>query len=397
MKKSVLLIESANDTYLINGLNKMGCSVFAIMEKQPLEDRMVDDSGLSKPPEIKTLPAQYALRRDILSWTKYYMGEVKKLIKEKNISLIVPCSQIYGHLYLILGFLNQKQGLAGMDYNSARFWYRKSRYLKYFRERGFKTPKIFQKVLFWDEIDLSLLEFPVVCKPDCGVGGYGVFLAQGPADLKQLFRPASKNEKSSRYTGDFYRKRFSNGEISNCLYNEMYSRYLITEFVPGPVVSVAGIKTVRGIELSLIFEIEPSRPPFRTETAYLAPFSFKSEEVVGKTRSVVKKAVQQPVFPNGPFMFDFILNPDGELYLLEADPRISMPSAMLMDYCYGDKLYIERAVCAVLGQKTEIKERGPASKYIYSKDLPLPEGVLLRFSQKKPFSPAVIAFDFGSW
>ena len=403
MNKRALLIsfDPDQDIPIAKFLNKMGYSIFGMLEEHPFVNakaiaQFLKDSkkkhGLEN--EIKTLPAQYVLDKDILRWTKYQIREILKIIKQKNISFLFPSCQIYGHLHLILGLLNQSLDLPGIDYNQARFWYRKSRYLKYFKDRGFKVPKIFQRVLFLNEIDFSSIPFPCVCKPDCGVGGFGVFLAEGPEDLKQLFWPAEKNKQSSSVTGRFYRKKFPKQRVSNYLYNEMYSRYLITEFVPGPVVSVAGIKAKNGIEVSLIFEIESEPPPFRTENSYTAPFNFTDEEALESLCSSVKKAVQEPVFPNGPFMFDFILNPKGELYLLEADPRISEPSHRLLEYCYNDPFYIERAVLALLNEEIKIKERRKPEKYIYSKDLPLPEGVFTSFSQREPFSPDVLDFNF---
>ena len=70
-----------------------------------------------------------------------------------------------------------------------------------------------------------------------------------------------------------FRNKDQLGRIRNYLFTFIRSNYLIEEFIPGSVISVSGIKAVNGIEISLIYEIMPSPPPFRSENGFLAPFS----------------------------------------------------------------------------------------------------------------------------
>ena len=389
-KKAALIIEPRKcDQYFIEALDKLGYSVFGVAINYPFSFGL---EPVFQSKKLKNIYLDY--RYTLLSDFKYQLSNYSKIINEKNISLICPSIFITHIFCLITGFLNQTYNLSGINQQLSRFWLRKSRYLKYFSQKGIKTPHVFQTVSTQEKPDLSLItKFPVICKPDCGNGGNGVFLARDPKELYKLFEPAPKNENIDEIE-KWYRPRLKNGKTANYLFVNFNSKYIIEEFISGPLLSVVGIKAINGVEVSIIFEIESAEPPFRSENAFLAPFP-DEEEGVKKAHSLVSRIVKDSVFPYGPFIFDFILDSNKELYLLDASPRSSSTAVEFFKPCYLDESYAERSLRALLNQKIEIQERGNPKAYIYLKNLPLPKGYLLEFSQKEAFSDYVVNWNFS--
>ena len=321
------------------------------------------------------------------------ISQCLKIIKQKNISFIVPSSSISGGQYLTIGHLNQTFSLPGLDKKLSKFWMRKSRYLKYFRQQGFNTPFIFQTVSTQEKPNFDLItDFPVICKPDCGSGSRGVFLARNLKELEKLFQPdfeeAMELEKQPRF-------QLTNKNLASYLYDNCHSKYLIEKFISGPLFCVTGIKAVNGIEVSLLYQVIPSDPPFRSENEFLAPLPLSEQKYIQKIHSLTLQLVKNSVFPYGPFVLDCILSTNKELYLLDASPRFNGMPIDFLKLCYGDDSYIERSIRALLSQKIEIQERKEPIAYIYLKNLPLPKGRLIKFQQKKPFSDYVMDWEFN--
>ena len=332
--------------------------------------------------------------RNVLSDVKYQMSEYSKIIKDKNISFIIPTHNTNDVQYLMIGFLNQIFGFPGLNKEQAKFWYRKSRYLSYFKSLGFKVPHVFQVVPLKEYPDPhSITAFPVICKPDCGTGGDGVYLANSPEDLMDFFQPASKDETISEIE-KLFRNRDQLGRMRNYLFTFIRSNYLIEEFIPGSVISISGIKAVNGIEISLIYEIKPSDPPFRSENEFLVPF-FCRTKCLKKIHFFVSQIVEESIFPYGPFMLDFILDLEETLWLIDASPRFSSTALQFFGPCYGDTSYIERSINALLNKKINIQKRSKPLAYTYSKRFPLTKGQLIRFSQRESFSKYVIDWQFS--
>ena len=347
--------------------------------------------------ELQINPLNYSMRfiqpkLKALFDIKNQMSQCLRIIKEKNISFIVPSSSINGGQYLIIGYFNQAFGFPGLDKKLSKFWMRKSRYLKYFKQLGFNVPPVFQALSSQEEPNLDLItDFPVICKPDCGIGSKGVFLAENSKNLEKLFQPdfdeAMELEKQSR-------SKLTNQNLSSYLYDNCYSRYLIEKFIPGPLFCVTGIKAINGIEVSLIYQVIPSDPPFRSENEFLAPLSFKDRKYIQKLHALTLQLVKDSVFPYGPFVFDCIMSSDNELYLLDASPRFNGMPIDFLRQCYSDDSYLERAIRALLKEKIDIQERLEPINYIYLKNLPLPKGRLINFYQKEPFSESVVDWQF---
>ena len=331
-------------------------------------------------------------RLQALTAAKCQISQYLKVIKEKRVSFIYPSYSINGIQYLVMGHLNQTCGLPGLDKKLSRFWMRKSRYLRYFNQLGIKTARVFQKVSTQEEPDLRLITaFPVICKPDCGSESQGVFLASSPEELQKLFQPDFEG------VGGFMEHclELKNGKKANYLYDNCGSKYLIEEFISGPVFCVTGIKAVNGIEISLIYQVTPSAPPFRSENEFLAPLPSNEELSLKKIHSLTSCLVGDSVFPYGPFVFDCVLASDKELYLLDASPRLNLLPIDFFKLCYGDASYKKRAVRAFLNQDIEIQERREPLTCIYLKNLPLPKGSLIQFAQEESFSDDVVDWSFS--
>ena len=391
-KKAFLIYPDEWDTMIIEDLSALNYSLFAVSWEDIL--------GFSPPFKHSKLKENITccvtdkMIESMIFHAKYLISKYSKIIKDKNISFIVPTHNINDINYLIIGFLNQIFGLPGLTKEQTRFWYRKSRYLKHFKSLGLKVPRILQIVPMREYPDkCSITSFPVICKPDCGTGGDGVYLANSPEDLMGFFQPASKDETISEIE-KLFRNRDQLGRMRNYLFTFIRSNYLIEEFIPGSVISISGIKAVNGIEISLIYEIKPSDPPFRSENEFLAPF-FGRTECLKKIHSFVSQIVEESVFPHGPFMLDFVLDLKGTLWLIDASPRFSSTALQFFGPCYGDASYVERSINALLSKKINIQKRGEPLVYSYSKRLPLPKGQLISFSQRKPFSEYVTDWKFS--
>ena len=75
-------------------------------------------------------------------------------------------------------------------------------------------------------------------------------MANSPEELDILFQPASENETIGK-AQKLYRQRDQFGRMRNYLFSLFRSNYLIEKFISGSVISVAGIKAINGIEISL--------------------------------------------------------------------------------------------------------------------------------------------------
>ena len=327
------------------------------------------------------------------SCLKNHMSRYLRLMREKNISFIFPSSNIEGSRWTLIAYLNQAFHLHGINKKQADFWRFKTSYLQYFKKLGFKVPSLYQTLSPGEKPDLSsILSFPVICKPDSGSGGSGVFLASSPDVLRWFFRP-DPCQNLNRFE-KYWRVQFKNKKYANYIYQNFSSKYIVEKFIPGLLLSVAGIKAVNGIEISIVFEIGLSSPPFRSESEFLAPFS-EDEKSVEKVYSFILRLVKESVFSYGPFMLDFIIGPKGEFYLIDAAPRISATAGTFFKPCYNDIYYERRAVRAFLGQPIDIQERGEPVNYLYLRRLPLPKGRFIRFFQKEPFSDYVVVWRFN--
>ena len=407
--KNILIIDLyLFDQPIIEALHSMGYPVIGVLDEldayrhgyaEGKEDYVFLNkfffslNSVINTPDSKLIVHKYDFSRmNPLTNIKYKLPQYLELIKRKNISCIFPGSCVNGGAYLIIGYLNQVCKLPGLNQKLSAFWYRKSRYLNYFKNKGIKTPKLFQTVTTKEEPNIDLItKFPVICKPDCGNGSIGCFLAETSKDLKQFFAPADKNE----FISDFekkHRARLKNGEIANELYKNFHSKYLIQEYISGSILSVMGIKAVNGVEISNVFEIIPSDLPFRSESGFICPFPNK--ESVEEASDLVSSMVKDSVFPYGPFIIDFVLDAKRDFYLLDVGPRLSAVTVNTVKHSYGDFLYPKRCIQAVLKQKIDIQKRGHPINYVYIKRLPLPAGRLVSFSQKESFSDNVVDWKF---
>ena len=381
-----------DNKYLFEVLQSLGWHVIGFHVRKPFIPPIFQD------PNIECY--QYDLSDNIsINWvslSKFLLSQCSEIIKKKNISLIFPGIGTNDLQYLLMGYLNSAFGLPGLSFKASKFWYKKSRYLKYFKKKGVKVPSVYQILHPDEKLNLKNIEkYPVICKPDCGTGGTGVFLAENPEILNHFFSPISKDEKISN-RDKIYRPRIQNGQLANYIYDNVMGKYIVEEYIPGPVLEVLGIKACNGIEVSLIFEIIPSDPPFRSENEFLTPLPFtcENEDISKKVKQLVLEIVEDSIFPNGPFMFNLILFENKELYLLDASPRLSSTVGYFYKFVYPEDSYEKRCVQAVLNQKIKIYKHREPKSCVYLKRLPLPKGKFIHFIQKEPFSDYVFHFDF---
>lgn len=392
MKKKALIIDiNENDKSVIEAFDSMNYSIFSTQIKDPLNLESIYKH--SKLQSIIFKPKKSKIK--LLTRIKLTIPKYLKIINKNNINIIFPSNNINDYRYILLGHLNQIYDLPGLNKNLAYFWCKKSNYLKYFNKLNIATPRILQIVHPMKELNISAITaFPVICKPDSGTGSKGVFLANSQKDLYNFFQVAPKNENINKLE-KLHRSQLRDSQFANYLYDNVYSKYLIEEYIPGPLLSVAGIKAINGIEISLIFKITPADPPFRSENEFIAPFPFTKKQNLKKIHTLILKIVQRSVFPYGPFTLDFILDSNENFYLLDASPRLSATANNFLNPCYSDTSYAKRSICALLNQKINIQKRGDFANYVYLKRLPLKKGTLVNFSQSEAFSNYVFKWKFN--
>ena len=391
MRKKALIIEPDEfDKKIIDDLDNFGYSALGLL----IEDTL-GISPLFKYPRLKESIIFCLTNKMITNYFikfRYLMYSYSKIIRDKNISFIAPTHKINDINLLMLGFLNELFELPGLTKKQAKFWYRKSHYLKHFKSLGFKAPNTLQIVPMKEYPEqISTQFFPVICKPDYGSGGDGVYIAKSPEELNIFFQPAPEDEKSWELE-KLHRQKDHLGRIRNYLFSYLPSNYLIQEYIFGSVISIAGIKAINGIEISLIYEIIPSKPPFQSESEFYAPF-FGKKETLNEIHSIAEKIAEDTMFPYGPFMLDFILDLEGVLWLIDIGPRFSGTGIQFLEICYGDTSYIMRSISALLNKKINIQKRNEPL-YAYSKRLPLPKGRLINCSLKESFSEYVVDWKF---
>ena len=391
-KNCLLLVCNVEDQHLIKALQSLGWHPIGFHLKEPCVPPIFQNYNIEcYKYNIPDNPI------NLVSFSKFLLSQYLEIIKKRNISFIFPSVGINDLQYLLMGYTNSAVGLPGLSFKASKFWYKKSRYLKYFKKKGVKVPSVYQILHPDDKLNLKNIEkYPVICKPDCGTGSKGVFLAENPEILNRFFSPVSKDEKISNKDKK-YRSRIQNGQLTNYIYDNIMSKYIIEEYIPGPTLSVMGIKAINGIEISLIFETISSDPPFRAENEFLAPFPFtcNNQDISKKVKQLALEIVEDSICPNGPFVFDSILFENKELYLIDTSPRLSSTVGYFYKFIYPEDAYEKRCVQAVLNHKIKIYKHREPKSCIYLKRLPLPKGKFIHFIQKEPFSDYVFHWDFS--
>ena len=148
-----------DNKYLFEVLQSLGWHVIGFHVRKPFIPPIFQD------PNIECY--QYDLSDNIsINWvslSKFLLSRCSEIIKKRDISLIFPGIGTNDLQYLLMGYLNSAFGLPGLSFKASKFWYKKSRYLKYFKKKGVKVSSVYQILHPDEKLNLKNIEkYPVI-------------------------------------------------------------------------------------------------------------------------------------------------------------------------------------------------------------------------------------------
>lgn len=197
-------------------------------------------------------------------------------------------------------YVSNKMGLPGMDYDVVRSFCEKHLFRKFLIENKFNVPRSIEIKLPYklEDIDYSILQFPVIIKPTDSSGSKGVTVLQDP-----------------------------NGLIEALDYAKEYSRngmLIIEEFIvrDHPYVIEAEIFTLNGsvVTWGLINSIRDKKSNPLLPAAYSYPLDI-TDDRKAIIRSEVSRLVAATGNTSGAFNIEMIIDKYNRLFFLDAGPR----------------------------------------------------------------------------
>lgn len=197
-------------------------------------------------------------------------------------------------------YVSNKMGLPGMDYDVVRSFCEKHLFRKFLIENKFNVPRSIEIKLPYklEDIDYSILQFPVIIKPTDSSGSKGVTVLQDP-----------------------------NGLIEALDYAKEYSRngmLIIEEFIvrDHPYVIEAEIFTLNGsvVTWGLINSIRDKKSNPLLPAAYSYPLDI-ADDRKAIIRSEVSRLVAATGNTSGAFNIEMIIDKYNRLFFLDAGPR----------------------------------------------------------------------------
>lgn len=197
-------------------------------------------------------------------------------------------------------YVANKMGLPGMDYDVVRSFCEKHLFRKFLIENKFNVPRSIEIKLPYklEDVDYSILQFPVIIKPTDSSGSKGVTVLQAP-----------------------------NGLIEALDYAKEYSRngmLIMEEFIvrDHPYVIEAEIFTLNGsvVTWGLINSIRDKKSNPLLPAAYSYPIDI-ADDRKAIIRSEVSRLVAATGNTSGAFNIEMIIDKYNRLFFLDAGPR----------------------------------------------------------------------------
>ena len=246
-------------------------------------------------------------------------------------------------------------------------------YLSKLAKNNIKVPSIQQKVNDHKFPKITKIKFPVICKPAYCSGGAGIQLAKNEQDIKQLFG----NELNPQNFSDlnlYYRNRNKHG-LRNYIYNSghLSGPYIIQDYIEGRVLSVSGVLTDESVRSIFCYEIFSTKNEYFAEQGFLFPIEKNLEDEIYKLSKELTSILK---YPNGPFMIDFILSTDNQLYIIDAAPRSSLTGAMLSRWAFQNNSHAKNIISSHWNKIVDENTENTHGRPVFWQRFPFPKGLV---------------------
>jgi predicted ATP-grasp superfamily ATP-dependent carboligase len=213
-------------------------------------------------------------------------------IEEKDIDLIFPLynDMMFPYLYKKLGFTDKQCNILSS----------KQAYTAFAKSVGVTVPNTYT--------DIKQVTYPIIAKPVNGTGSIGVKVLND-------------------YSEYFF---FASGE--DIQYNDLGKHYIFQDFIDGPTISCAGRIVDGDILFDCVYTIESSDLPYRAETGFLLNSYYKNTDPI---KEQIEKLSNGLELTNCAWMADFISGRDGQFYLVDFSPRLSVSAQVLIKHSAG--------------------------------------------------------------
>lgn len=297
------------------------------------------------------IPSRTSYGLDPHTYKRYIRRIYSDLIRYHDIDMVLPGPAMHG-LLPILGGLNSKFELPGIQFNRAAIMNDKEMYFGQLRDGGLtdylptRYGVIDESGKFFGEI-----KFPCILKPSLGSGGVGIFVANNKAEFDWFL----ESEQISGAAVDL-RDPHPDGGYRRYMFDSCGGgSYLIDQYIHGDVVSVAGVVINKAVHCDIIYDIEVTDPPAQSEIGFHYPSRYRSE--IMSMFNILDDSFDVLDYANGPFMADFIRSYDGRYYLIDLAPRMSTSAYALSQQASTKDWYLARCVESFSGSTIDMPPR----------------------------------------
>lgn len=362
---------SIDDRPLVEAAKKIGLEILAYTTAEPKELRSKIGQYYSDLP-VFDFPSRYDQKIDAIQWRYEFEQRVRQFIKTNGIDLVLRSSRFNEadklklFLKLRFPFLNKFIEVKGLHWH-------KEKYLRLLSYHGIPCPENYLIVKDQEVPNFKKykIEFPCICKPSACSGGVGVFIAQSLLDLETFFGP-ELNPENFDEVNIFYRSRNRHG-LRFYLYNsgDIGSTYLVQRFIKGRILSISSGFAKGRLVSPFCYEIGPANSLFCAEQSFMWPIE---REVEKKVLDLSHQLAQVLDYPNGPFMVDFILSEDGDIWVIDAAPRASSTGVQLNELVFQDTCHAEDLITSHFGYIPNRPDRKSQGQAVFWQRFPFPKG-----------------------
>lgn len=341
---------------------------------------------------IHWLPARLHLDGSYATFYKIHSEALLAISSRNNIDCIFPSSGVNGGYMPVVSKVAATASRPWISREQAYLFSRKDAYLETLRKNGIRTPYIYEVVEFGKNPEnLSRISYPCICKPSQGYGSIGVYVAQDENSLRHFFSTTPVVKGVPREKTYFY-DRSSSG-YHYYAYRSLGGSYLIEEFLGGKTLSVSGFFYKGEFVLDLIYEIENSPLPYRSEVGYSWP-ALNDEDEECRIQYLCQSICSILDFPDGPVMLDLIYTTGGELVVIDLAPRMSSSGCEMSYWAkYNKNTYCENLVRIIAGE-SPILESHKGMRPVYSRSFDFPKALVKKITYPSQLADYVLDKDF---
>ena len=225
----------------------------------------------------------------------------KKLQKlSAKIKIVGVATRSYGPAVVTAAFLAKKFKIPYIGLKNLQYFYNKNSLKNVFSKLSIKSPQVISST-YKDLIKKSLYDFPIVVKPIQGHAKKGVMKIESFSELEKYI-----NEYKNEYKNENKNKNKK-------------EKLLVEEYINGKEIICVGLVISGKFNLIEITDKTTTPPPAFVDILHTAPsiYEYKKNEII----EAGQKLADYFKIVNSPLVMEFIINPNDELYIIEAVPE----------------------------------------------------------------------------